>query len=178
VSRDSFIVSVGDIDAEHPPVTYADGVFSTTGGYFSYQWGFDDINTLDSTIIPGATGSLFPDASPKFDKRLYWVISEHLWCYNKSYYKPPTSVANPELKKGISINVVPNPNNGHFSLTVIAAQLEPATIVITDIFGKKVFEANGSTNCSNNIQLAQPAGIYFARIETSGNTFVEKFVVN
>ncbi|HEY9115780.1 MAG TPA: T9SS type A sorting domain-containing protein, partial [Bacteroidales bacterium] len=77
--------------------------------------------------------------------------------------------------------VYPNPATSEFTI-VLPENLNDASISLIDSFGKEVFRTSQSSFSTNQrliISTAElPAGIYFVRIRSSGDTYSEKVVVN
>jgi hypothetical protein len=57
--------------------------------------------------------------------------------------------------------VFPNPNKGVFSLRISSAINEEATIIITDVLGRKVAELAMLTNADKKVGLNNRPGIYY-----------------
>ena len=77
------------------------------------------------------------------------------------------------------IKIYPNPSNGNFSIFV-SDNINPSySIIVTDIFGKIVFnrkdfnknKTDVTIKCNNN-------GIYFVKIESKDYCFVKKVLIN
>lgn len=79
--------------------------------------------------------------------------------------------ANEELK------VYPNPNNGNFSLDVVAHLNEIAHVTITNIIGQKVKEFNTTTNTISDVTVGPQPGIYFITVATVHNRYTAKVTV-
>ncbi len=178
ISKDSFEVIVGDTYTEPIAVTYAHDTFTATAGMYSYEWGYDDINSLDSTIIPGATGSTYVAAALDFSRNYYWVITEHLWCRQKTYYTVPTGVANVNELGIHTVELYPNPNTGVFKLNVESDYNEPAQVTVTNVVGAKVKELTTNTNEVTDVSLNDADGIYFVNITTAHGRYSGKIVVS
>ncbi len=86
------------------------------------------------------------------------------------------SVNNLNLVKTV-LNIIPNPSNGEFSITLNSDKTENSVVVITNITGDKVKEFNTLTNKKNDIKLDTPAGIYFITVNTEHGNYNGKLVV-
>lgn len=73
--------------------------------------------------------------------------------------------------------ISPNPNNGNFSLLLTSASTENVHIIITDIVGRVVAEANTTTNIPIQLGLNQPAGVYLVSALTNNLKITTKIVV-
>ncbi len=175
----SYIVSVGDNVAEHPEVIYFNGDFICTSNVEdSYQWGYDNAGTLDSTAINGQTNQNYTNDNPDFTHNLYWVITNHNSCMQKSYYNPPTSVKNVNAAGEASVSVIPNPNNGTFSLELLTQNSEEATIIFTDMVGKVIKQMTLTSNKVTPVEINEASGIYFVTAITKTGKYTSKFVIN
>ncbi len=75
------------------------------------------------------------------------------------------------------LKLFPNPNSGAFSLNVLSLTDEQAHVVITNILGGKVSEFTIETNTLKEINIGQPAGIYFISASTEHKKYFVKMVV-
>ena len=175
-TKDSFMVYVDNTPNETPTVDYFDNVFSATTGMSTYQWGYDDVNTLDSTILTGETNSSYVNASPDFASKYYWVITEHYSCMQKTYYHVPTAIAN--VNSGIgNVVVYPNPSNGSFVVNVSSANTEQCTVTMTNVVGAVVLQQTCVTNKKIAFNLDEPAGIYLITVSTPNGKYTGKINV-
>jgi hypothetical protein len=74
--------------------------------------------------------------------------------------------------------VVPNPNNGNFTITGNLNSSENITISIIDMQGRVIYQASQLNNTiSNNIDISKyENGMYILKIETDKNVLTEKIV--
>src|SRR5208283_496004 len=75
----------------------------------SYQWGYDNVYTLDSALIPGATFQSYPILSPDFLDNYYWVITTKDGCMQKTYFQGPQSASAVAVLGKKQLAVMPNP---------------------------------------------------------------------
>ncbi len=178
VGVDSFGVIVGNTVAGMPNVIYFNHDFICEQNTAdSYQWGYDDKATLDSTNIDGETNQNYTNAAPDFLHRYYWVIINLNGCLQKIYYNQPTSVANFNATGTGSMSILPNPNTGTFKLTLATPTNEKATVIVTNAVGQKVKELVVNTNEANEVLLDTAAGVYFITANTKTGRFSSRVVV-
>ncbi len=175
--RDTFSVMVGDVDNLNLSVIYNSGVFLATGDMASYQWGYDDANTLDSSIIAGETTQTYLNASPDFTRRHYWVITTKEWCAQKTYFNAPLGITNVNDAVASGLQVFPNPNEGTFKIQTEGSIGEDARIVVTDLAGAVVFESTAKVGASMEVQLNQPDGVYMISMVTQTGRVTTKVVL-
>jgi hypothetical protein len=176
-TRDSFTVYVDPATNEMPSIEYYDGNFMATNGMATYQWGYDDANTLDSTMLTGETSSSYGNTSPDFANKYYWVITEHLTCMQKTYYNVPAGVAN--VNSGIKeVNVYPNPTSGSCTVNIASSYTEPAVITVTDMVGKTVLTQKAITNDKTRLHINGAAGIYLVGVQTAHGKYVTRVTIS
>jgi len=76
------------------------------------------------------------------------------------------------------LKLLPNPNNGTFTMNLLSDNDEQAQVVITNIVGEKVKEFTIATNKDAEIKLNQAPGLYFISATTAQGKYVAKVVVN
>ncbi len=89
-----------------------------------------------------------------------------------------TMVGGPGTKNGAELTVIPNPNNGRFTMKLTSDINEPVHVVITNLTGQKVKEFNATTNTETEVEMSQAAGIYLLSAITSGGILVLKVIIN
>ena len=176
-SKDSFAVAVSSGVAETPDVSYFNGLFFTTEGMYTYQWGYDDAATLQPTVIAGATSSFYANSTPDFANKHYWVITEHLLCQQKSYYNVPAGVQNINEGGITEVTTYPNPTNGAFNVKITAPLTEEGIMKIVNISGVTVMEMPCITNNEIRLNIDQPEGLYFIHIKTSHGNYTGKLSI-
>ncbi len=75
------------------------------------------------------------------------------------------------------VSVYPNPNGGTFSLMLNSPVDEQATVTIYNITGQVVKEFILATNTASNMELSQPAGIYYLSATLSKGKYAEKITI-
>ena len=176
-SLDSFVVFVDNNLNETVSVNYFDGVFIAQPGMSTYQWGYDDAVTLDSTILTGEVNSTYINAVPDFVGKYYWVVTEHLFCKQKTYYTVPTGIANANGNGIKQVSISPNPTDGKCAVSIISDFNETGTITVSNMVGSTVLQLPCSTNSKNSIFLDQPAGIYFVTVNTPHGKYTGKVIL-
>jgi sugar lactone lactonase YvrE len=78
---------------------------------------------------------------------------------------------------GAGINVYPNPAEGAFTLKISSGVNEQAQVVITNIAGEIITEANIPTNRPFEIKVDRPPGIYFVNAITAHGIMNGKLIV-
>lgn len=166
---DSFTVLVSNDSVRVPEVKYyANELICTDNTSDSYQWGYDDVNTLDSTIIRGANQQSYYLPTPDFANRRYWVIAEFGGCFQKVYYNPPTNV--PTVNAGdIGVTLFPNPADSRVNIQVTGLGMnDEVTVKLMDMLGKEI-EISTLVNGKGSINVANLAsGVYSVMFVNNG----------
>lgn len=140
----------------------------------SYQWGYDDAVTLQSTDI---AGEKFQDytlpAGFSFATKNYYVKLSSGNCTYKVYYNAPLSVA---LKKASeSLSVFPNPNNGVLNIRYAGNGTNMA--YITDAAGRTVMNLTLQSG-DNSVSADLPSGFYTLHFQSEESTDAIKLIIN
>jgi hypothetical protein len=182
-STDSFNVNVGDASVYLPEVKYySNELICTDNQADSYQWGYDDKETLDSSLLSGLgynqQAYYLPVPAADFTNKSYWVITRHNGCYQKTYYNAPTLV-NPVSGNEPEIRLFPNPADSRVNIVVTGIGNSEVSIKVVDMLGKDIemstlVNGKGSINVSN-----LPSGVYSVMFISDGakigaRTFVKK----
>ena len=131
----------------------------------SYQWGYDNSITLDSTLIRGATFQDYYVASPDFATHSYWVITAHGDCWQKTYYNAPDTGYITGVKQltvnNVGIKLYPNPADSKINFDVKNANnsgeisVELFDMLGNDLRKTALVAGKGSMNVSDI-----PSGVY------------------
>ncbi len=143
------------------------------------------ITTYAGSGVEGYNG----DGIPTTDAELYFpeglaVSAGNAGVYitdegnNRIRYTSRTLGVGTVNNTGAAINVYPNPNEGTLTVKVSSPVQEPATIVITNITGQKIYENATFTNRSLDIKLDAPDGLYFLSATTAHGVVNQKIVVS
>ena len=138
-SKDTFLVNVEENSADMPAeVIYKNNQFiALQNNEQSYQWGYDDVVTLDSTIIPGAINQNYFNDNPQFQSRYYWVLITDNNCTQKAYYNSPTSEAVITNAAGY-MKCYPNPANDKISVDVSTTIVGHVQVEVLSMLGQKL----------------------------------------
>ena len=103
-----------------------------------YQWGYDNIDTLDPTILTTETYQNYYNPSPDFTHNLYWVKTTINGCTQKTYYSVPTAISNQSKNNSGSIKIYPNPAvSGSFTVELPELATN-GSVNIIDVMGKQI----------------------------------------
>jgi hypothetical protein len=122
-------------------------------------------STSKSTLLlaQGGDTSEFYDFNNFNDSTLHKSIKNHL--------------REEEINQNRKINIIPNPNNGTFTISTNIDPQEVISVQIFSIVGQSIYKQEGLPN--NVIQLpATTKGMFFVEIKTQKEKFVRKMVVN
>ena len=96
---------------------------------------------------------------------------------NLSFIRSKTGLNKSTASDNVKLSVVPNPNNGNFTINFTAPKAEKVKYLITDILGKEVatgyIDANEGTN-TMAIKLAEQShskGLFFITLESKLATY-------
>lgn len=88
----------------------------------------------------------------------------------------PTDITDPKTGNLGDWNVYPNPSQGICSVFINASASQDATIQVTNLLGKKVYEAKAMTNKWNDLKLDVPPGNYYISVHATENHFTPKMI--
>lgn len=177
LSSDSFLVFVNGKINEFPEVIYFENEFiCLANDVDSFQWGYDDAATLDSTLINGQTTQNYTLFTPDFLNKHYWVITNKNGCMQKSYYRKPTGVTEIATAKG-ELLVSPNPTNGNFTIRINHTTVRVASLQITNAIGQVVHTTAVPTNTAEQINLNVAPGVYMITVTTGNERLNTRLVI-
>ena len=131
-----YTVNVSGTQAQVPVVSYFQYHFvSTPNDEGSYQWGYDDATTLDSTILPGEINQDYRIVSPDFAHRKYWVMTGTGGCLQKTYFSIPTAIEN-VAAIATTISIYPNPTNELINVSLNNTNGSAIVVEVMDMAGK------------------------------------------
>ncbi len=166
------------VDASGTPfVAYSDG---NTVNHYATVMKFNG-TTWVNVGSPGFSGTLSNFTNIGLDK-----LGTPYVCYQgftggqkASVMKllPPSTGLSLTMNTAATLNISPNPCHGVFTIKVAAAQNEDATVVITNMLGRKVTELTVQTNKETDVLLHVPPGMYFISAVIANERLGAKIVV-
>ncbi len=176
---DSFTTIIGSGVSLSPHVQYYLSEFVCTDNTAdAYQWGYDNIETLDSTIVHGATSQDYYNPTPDTLGRNYWVLTTKNGCTQKSYYSFNTVTSVGSVSQSYGVTLFPNPAESLVNIEVNGVNWSDEVIMkMTDMLGKEIQSApitqgRGSADVS---QLS--SGVYTVIITRNGVRIASKMFV-
>ncbi len=138
-ARDTFKVNVSTSISHTPALIYFvnENLVCGDNEVDGYQWGYDDINTLDSVIFPGQIHQHFHVGALDVAHKLYWVMTTKDGCSQKTYYNTVVGVQNVDPTIA-TIKVYPNPANGIVKMELTGVSFKNTVYDITDMAGRKL----------------------------------------
>ncbi len=85
---------------------------------------------------------------------------------------------NPHTASGVVLQIVPNPSGGTFVINLFTPTTQKANVLITDVLGRKIYEATTSTNIPIRITAITARGNYVVNVTTESGSYMDKIVVN
>jgi hypothetical protein len=161
ISSTSYNVSVGGgSSAVSTPVIYYNGQFiCQQTDVNTYQWGYDDASTLDSTLLVGETNQNYSEPAPDFTNRLYWVMTTRNGCVQKAYYKAPAGVTEVgEL--AVAMKLYPNPAENFLNVTINNEVAGNTSVEVFNMLGQKLSVVPVNNHQAQVDVSALPAGVY------------------
>ena len=161
ISSSSITYNVGSTAANNPQVIYYNGQFiCLTNISSSYQWGYDDASTLDSTLIVGEIDQSYSNANPDFTDNHYWCMtSTPDGCLQKSYYNAPTGVT--QIQAGaVDMKVYPNPASSIINVEINSSVVGKLSVEVLNMLGQKVASQDVDYHKASIGVAELPAGAY------------------
>jgi len=142
----TYTVTVGTDVSANSTVIYYNYIFALQDNTpDTYQWGYDNKETLDSALIPGATFQSYANATPDFANNYYWVISTKNGCMQKTYFNSPVRAITPVVSEA-HVRLVPNPAASMVKAVFPGATTTQHELIVTDMLGRQVGASAGSGN--------------------------------
>jgi hypothetical protein len=180
LAGNTYTVNVGSATSALPSVIFTNSHFvCLQNDVTSYQWGYDDKYTLDSTLIPGAIDqSYFLDA-PLFGNRNYWVMTKASdnGCLKKAYYNAPTGVT--DINTGADMKLFPNPATSDLNVEISTPVTGQITLEVVNMLGQKLNTVQTQEHKTAINVAALPAGYYMVDCYINGLKIgAAKFIKN
>ena len=168
---DSVVYTVSSSVSSNPGVQYYVSQFVCTDNTEdTYQWGYDDIITMDSSAITGETSQTYYNPHPDTLNKNYWVITTKNGCSQKSYYhfNLTSSITNVNENR-IDINLFPNPADEKVNIEVKGLKVaDVVELKMIDIYGKDI-QTGKLLNGKGSMQISElPSGLYSVLIFNNG----------
>jgi hypothetical protein len=139
----TYTVNTGDNAMPVPEVIYYDKHFvCLQNDVGSYVWGYDNVATLDSTIIAGEHNQSYYNASPDLTGKYYWVMATRNGCTQKAYFKAPVTGIEEPMYAAASMKVFPDPATSVVNIVLTGTTAGDATVRIFDMAGRQVSTGN------------------------------------
>jgi uncharacterized protein YjdB len=176
---DSFVTTVGSGVSLNPHVQYYLSEFVCTDNTAdAYQWGYDNIETLDSTIIHGANSQDYYNPHPDTLGRNYWVITTKNGCSQKSYYTFNTVTSVGTVIENYDVRLFPNPAESRVNIEVGGVNWSDEVAVrVTDMLGKDIEQATIVQGKASVNVSTLPSGVYTVVITRNGVRIASKMFV-
>lgn len=139
----------------------------------TYQW----VTCPDYTNIPSASTNYNYIATVNGD---YAVIVSNNNCVDTSNCVTISSVGFQEYTDHTNLSIYPNPSNGNFILSFNNDKDQIATISILNSVGQSIYEYRKPLNSRMDhipIELDQPMGIYFVKINFGDQLYVKRIAI-
>jgi hypothetical protein len=167
-SKSDFTVNVGTNIAETPEVIYFNQQFICKQiEQASYQWGYDDAKTLDSTILVGETNQNYANAYPDFSARNYWIMTTRNGCMQKTYYNKPAGVADVNTAS-VDMKLFPNPTSNILNVAVSDFVSGKISFEVFNMMGQKIQSVPAKDNKAQISVAELPAGAYIVDCYSDG----------
>ncbi len=178
-NADTFNVTVSSSVSENPQVLYYNGQFLCLQNEVdSYQWGYDDAITLDSTLFQGEVNQVYLNNAPDFVYQNFWVMTKHNGCMQKTYYNRPTGVTNINTDV-TAMKVFPNPASSTVNVELNATLTGDVQVELVNLLGQKVSQATITDRRATFNVGELPAGCYLVDCYHNGVKIANaKFIKN
>jgi uncharacterized protein YjdB len=158
-SQSTVVINVNNTTAHTDYVSYFSNHFvATPNNRNSYQWGYDDRSSLDSTLLFGEINQDYVNANPDFANKYYWVITNPGACQQKTYYAAPTAAD--DVMDAQFINLYPNPAQHTVNVEMTNMNQGNITLEVINLMGQTMMTIAAKQN-KVAIDIAKlPAGAY------------------
>ena len=120
-------------------IIYSGGeLICTDNTYDTYQWGYDDAASLDSTIVPGATTQDYYVSTLDLLHKYYWLMTTKNGCRQKAYYNAPATIVNAPSLADVAVQLYPNPAASLINVKLEGAPAGTYTVLVYDMPGRLV----------------------------------------
>ena len=175
----SVTVNVSSSNAIPPPqVVYFNGqlICLRNDNGITYQWGYDDLRTLASTVLTGEINQNYNIANLDPNKH-YWVMTNLNDCMQKAYFDDPAGITN--LNNDAELKVYPNPANEVVNVEINSSVNGNMQIEVLNLLGQRL-DVQTVVNHKASINVANlPNGVYLINCYMDGNKIAtSRFIKN
>ncbi len=170
-AKDSFVAYIAaNAVSDTPEVFYSYPQFICQKALEdSYQWGYDDALTLDSTLIPGEINQYYTNTTPNFITKYYWVITMLNGCMQKTYVNTPlgtNTIHNTDIPV---LSLYPNPTNlDYVNIVINTDNMDNVQLEICDVYGRVVSSTKQIKNIDKIDLHGFATGCYFVTCIKNG----------
>ena len=132
----------------------------------SYQWGYDDAVTFQSTELVGEINQDYLNTNPDAGKN-YWVRTTKGGCSQKTYLSVPTAIGSVNAALA-TVNLYPNPADGMVKVVVSSFSGSEIQLEIVDMVGQTVAAQLTVRHCSSFDVSGFPIGNYILNCYSDG----------
>jgi PKD repeat protein/uncharacterized protein YjdB len=180
-ATDSLLFNINTgVSPEPQVVYYAPEFVCKDNTADNYQWGYDDVRTLDSTLFAGEINQNYHNAFPDLVNRNYWVLTYHHGCLQKSYYNTPTRINNVSSAPNIEILLFPNPADAKINIEVKGVSTQDEIgVKIYNMIGKELKSVSFFGGMGSIALAGMPPAAYMVVFSKNGEkigarTFIKK----
>ncbi len=157
----------------------------TASNYSSVLWTTSGTGTFSAATA--LNGVYFPSIADKTSGNITLTLtasalspcSTPATSVRHIHFDGPTGIA--DMQNLIDLSISPNPSTGQFSIRISGSEVKDATVVITDMQGKRILQ-NVFTSASSGPQqidmTGYPKGLYLVRIQTDKESCVRKLIID
>ncbi len=144
-----------------PDIIYVQGQFVCLDNTAdAYQWGYDDANTLDSTLLVGKNTQSFYDPNADLVNKYYWVLVTKNGCTQKYYYNMPVSATPTLVKTNQSLTLYPNPTTDRINILINGTISDHCRLVLSNMMGAVLLQRIVTENKTELSISDLPSGFY------------------
>ncbi len=171
-------VNVGTTDAQVAEVLYFNNHFvCIPANESSYQWGYDDAYTLDSTILTGEINQDYINFNPDFGGKKYWAMTTSGGCMQKSYFSTPSNV---QLVNAVAeVMIYPNPASNNINVAVSSSVQGQIQFEVINMMGQSILSSAALDNKATIDVAGFSAGSYLVVCYVDGSKIATaRFIKN
>ena len=169
-STSTVAITVNTTVADDPQVIYSESnLICLEDNATSYQWGYDDYLSLDSTVLVGEVNQNY--SIPVLDStKFYWVMSVRNGCMQKTYYIAPAAgdhrttapygTITAATAAATEVKIFPNPATETITVAVTTPITGDIQVQVLNLLGQQLITAQTINNKANINVAGLPAGTY------------------